>query len=90
MPEMIHALEGHARPGLFGTLGEGGPGVTLAEYRPAAMLQVGAWPQTRQQVESTLASLLGAIVPQQLGRASGTGGAVLARSSPPPPFFSIS
>ncbi len=82
MPEMIHALEGHARPGLFGTLGEGGPGVTLSEYRPAAMVQVGAWPQTRQQVESTLASLLGAIVPQQLGRASGNGGATVMTLAP--------
>ena len=71
MSEMVYALAGHAQPGLFGSLGESGPAVTLAEVRPATVLQVGAWPQTRGAVESTLASFLGFSVPQAFGMSSG-------------------
>ena len=71
MSEMVHALAGHTQPGIFGTLGEAGPAVTLAEVRPAAVLQVGAWPQTRADVESTLTSFLGLSVPEAFGMSSG-------------------
>jgi len=42
MAERLSALAAIYRPGSFGTLDPGGPGITIAERRPLAMVQIAA------------------------------------------------
>lgn len=74
MPEAISPLRGHneaQRP-------PGEAGVTLTERKLTSLVQVAAWPDTAEQVEGILASLLGCAPPQERdGSSGGAEGAIL-------------
>lgn len=70
MSDLVYALAGVAQPGTFGAVAEGGPGVTIAELRPDAALQIGAWPDTQRSVEAVLASTLQLTIPERPGLAA--------------------
>lgn len=57
------------------------PGVTLIERRLTSLVQVAAWPETAEQVEGIVASLIGCAPPQGPAGSSGdASGAILALS----------
>jgi sarcosine oxidase subunit gamma len=70
MSDLAYPLAELARAGVFGAAGANGPGLTITERRPAAFLQLGAWPDTRENFEAILESVLGLSVPAISGQAA--------------------
>lgn len=78
MPDAISPLRGHNEARVVRRASDE-PGVTLTERRLVSLVQVAAWPETAEQVEGILASLLGCAPPQGPSGSSGdAGGAILA------------
>lgn len=67
--EALSPLAGHAEPGLFGNWRDDS-GVMLQERLPACLLQVSAWPETLDAVESVITSVTGCAVAQRPGGSS--------------------
>lgn len=63
MPDAHSALETVYEPGSFGSHGVGGPGVTLAERRGVALVQVAAWDSDGETLRTALATATGVDVP---------------------------
>ena len=73
----VSPLRGHSEA----RVPAGEAGVTLTERKLVSLVQVAAWPETAEQVESIFASLLGCAPPQGPAGSSGdAGGAILALS----------
>jgi sarcosine oxidase subunit gamma len=71
----ISPLRGHSEA----RVPAGDAGVTLTERRLVSLVQVAAWPETAEQVEGILASLVGCAPPQGPSGSSGDAtGAILA------------
>ena len=70
MPDAISPLRGHNERRVVRHASEE-PGVTLTERKLVSLVQVAAWPESAEQVEGILASLLRCAPPQ---RPSGSGG----------------
>jgi len=70
MSDLNYALTEAAQPGVYGAASADGPGVTISELRPQAMLQLGAWPDTKDVFESILNSTLKVDVPSATGQAA--------------------
>lgn len=70
MTSLACALAEVARPGLHGATSEEGPGLTVTELRPATLLQLGAWPDTKDALETILKDLLKLAVPARPGQAA--------------------
>jgi len=78
MPDALSPLKGHNEARVVRHAADD-PGVVLTERRLVSLVQVAAWPETAEQVESSLTSLLGCAPPQGASGSSGdAGGAVLA------------
>lgn len=74
MSDAISPLRGHNEA----RVPAGDAGVTLTERKLVSLVQVAAWPETAEQVESILASLLGCAPPQGPSGSSGdAAGAIL-------------
>lgn len=82
MSDLVYALTDIAQPGTFGALGKGGPGLTISELRPETMLQIGAWPRTRETLETILASSLQLSVPAVSGQAAVSAAGTLMAIAP--------
>ena len=77
MSDVLSPLKGRSEA----RLPAGDAGVTLTERKLVSLVQVAAWPETAEQVEGILASLLGCAPPQGPSGSSGdAGGAILALS----------
>lgn len=77
MPDAISPLRGHNAA----RVPAGEAGVTLTERKLVSLVQVAAWPDTAEQVEGILASLLGCAPPQERdGSSGGAEGAILVLS----------
>ncbi len=75
MSEAISPLRHHSEA----RVPAGEAGVTLTERKLVSLVQVAAWPETAEQVEGILASLLGCAPPQRPSGSSGDAeGAILA------------
>jgi sarcosine oxidase subunit gamma len=75
---MLSPLQGHNGPHVV-QRGPEEPGVTLTERRLVSLVQVASWPDTRDQVSDTVASLLRCAPPQGPAGSSGDAeGAILA------------
>src|SRR5260370_8450163 len=59
MAERLSALAAVYRPGNFGTLGSTGPGITIAERRPLAMVQVAGRGEGGAALRSAIEAPLG-------------------------------
>jgi sarcosine oxidase subunit gamma len=70
MSDLTYPLTEIARAGVFGAAGANGPGLTITGRRPATLLQLGAWPDTRENFEAILGSVLGLSVPAGPGKAA--------------------
>ncbi len=71
----VSPLRGHSEAQTF----PGDAGVTLTERKLVSLVQVAAWPDTAEQVEGIVASLVGCAPPQGPSGSSGdAGGAILA------------
>ncbi|WP_193369100.1 sarcosine oxidase subunit gamma [Pelagibius marinus] len=73
----VSPLRGHSEA----RVPAGDAAVTLTERKLVSLVQVAAWPETAEQVEGILASLIGCAPPQGPAGSSGdAGGAILALS----------
>ncbi|WP_179953873.1 sarcosine oxidase subunit gamma [Denitrobaculum tricleocarpae] len=70
MSSLVYALAETARPGVYGASRAEGPGLELLELRPATMLQLGAWPDTKGALEAILSDHLKLEVPVTPGQAA--------------------
>ncbi|MEO3430395.1 sarcosine oxidase subunit gamma family protein [Pelagibius sp. CAU 1746] len=77
MSDVLSPLKGHNEA----RVPTGEAGVTLTERKLISLVQVAAWPETAEQVEGIIASLVGCAPPQgPSGSSGGAGGAILALS----------
>ncbi|SDF43953.1 N-methylglutamate dehydrogenase subunit D [Limimonas halophila] len=65
MPDARSALESVYAPGRFGRISGDAPGVTLAERRGVAIVQVSAWDKDGESLRAALATATGLDVPGQ-------------------------
>lgn len=78
MSDVLSPLKGHSEARVVRHASDE-PGVTLTERKLDSLVQVAAWPESAEQVESILASLLGCAPPQgPSGSSGGAEGAILA------------
>ncbi len=70
MSNLLYALADTARPGVYGASSADGPGVTVTELRPATMLQLGAWPGSKEAFDAILSDQLKLEIPAEPGRAA--------------------
>ena len=68
MSSLTYALAEIVRPGLYGATSGKGPGLTVTELRPATLLQLGAWPDTKEALEAILSDHLKLEVPVTPGQ----------------------
>jgi len=73
MPDARSALETLAETGRFGAQHADGPGVTLAERRGVALVQVSAWDTDGEPLRAALATATGIDVPAEPNTTAGDG-----------------
>jgi heterotetrameric sarcosine oxidase gamma subunit len=73
MVERISALAAIYHPGSFGTIGPDGPGITLAEIRPLATVQVASRVEEGPAVRAAIAAALGVAPEERTNRAARSG-----------------
>lgn len=70
MSDLTYPLTEVAQPGLYGTSKAEGPGLTISDLRPETMLQLGAWPDTKETLDAILSASLALSVPAAIGQAA--------------------
>ncbi len=70
MSSLVYALAETARPGIYGASRAEGPGLEVTELRPVTMLQLDAWPDTKETLEAILGDQLKLEVPVTPGQAN--------------------
>ncbi len=73
MAERLSALAAVYRPGNFGTLGSTGPGITIAERRPLAMVQVAGRGEEGAALRAAIEAALGVALDSAANRATARG-----------------
>jgi heterotetrameric sarcosine oxidase gamma subunit len=82
MVERVAALAAVYRPGSFGTIGPGGPGISIAERHPLSTVQVAARAEEGKAVRDALAAALGVAPDPATNRTTTRGGTTILWTGP--------
>lgn len=82
MVERVSALVAVYRPGSFGTMSPGGPGIILAERHPLATVQVAARAEEGRAVRDALAAALGVAPDAATNRSAARGDTTILWTGP--------